>query len=436
MLQAKKEALQNTARQKLVEIRGMELAYYTSNCRNIGNMAAIVAGLAYSGIRYHYLLERNTNFNLELENSIEEMVFLSLLAITIGFALQTVYVSMLVALFGPQLALRGPDGSLHDAVEGMHKWNSVVLALFFTSLILLQLSAFSFMYGHSSLNLFQRLFLCASITASIAASVHYARVLMIRLRVPKDVRVTGAFFRDDRYALDGFTDAGVEMAAAAQEAEARAAATGRHLGVQPVKLCSSRAPARPGLDATRIADDALKPLTAEALDAALLKVQPGGLAAAEGGAALSPKSEGGNMLHPAFIAQALKAVPYDQDEDDDEVNGHVRRLMSSARRGGGGGGGDVESEEEEDYEDAPFMMSREEHRQQQQDGQRGGGRQAAWRRQAKRRAAKAAANNGGGGSEEVAGLLGGRYRPPPRPRRAREGADAWTVIKRMFGQEA
>ena len=46
------------------------------------------------------------------------MLFLSLLSITLGFALQTVYVSTLVALFGPQLALRGPDGSLHDAVEG------------------------------------------------------------------------------------------------------------------------------------------------------------------------------------------------------------------------------------------------------------------------------------------------------------------------------
>ena len=90
------------------------------NCRNIGNQAALISGLAYSGIRYHYLLERKTNYRLDFEDSLEEMVFLSLLSITLGCALQTVYVSMLVALFGPQLALRGPDGSLHDAVDGMH----------------------------------------------------------------------------------------------------------------------------------------------------------------------------------------------------------------------------------------------------------------------------------------------------------------------------
>ena len=66
------EAVENTARQRLVAIREKELDYYTSNCRNIGQCAALVSGLAYSGIRYHYLLERKTNFRLELEDSIEE----------------------------------------------------------------------------------------------------------------------------------------------------------------------------------------------------------------------------------------------------------------------------------------------------------------------------------------------------------------------------
>ena len=72
MIKARKEAVENTARQRLVAIREKELDYYTSNCRNIGQCAALVSGLAYSGIRYHYLLERKTNFRLELEDSIEE----------------------------------------------------------------------------------------------------------------------------------------------------------------------------------------------------------------------------------------------------------------------------------------------------------------------------------------------------------------------------
>lgn len=72
MIRAQKEALENTARVKLIEIREKELEYYTANCRNIGQCAALVSGLAYSGIRYHYLLERKTNYKLEFEDSLEE----------------------------------------------------------------------------------------------------------------------------------------------------------------------------------------------------------------------------------------------------------------------------------------------------------------------------------------------------------------------------
>lgn len=126
MIKAKKEKLENTARLRMALIRQQELDYYTDNCRSIGNSAALVAGLAYSGIRYHYLLERKQSYFTSMTDSLEEMFFLTLLSVTLGCALQTVYVAMLVALFGPHLALRGPDGALHDAVEGMHKWNSVV----------------------------------------------------------------------------------------------------------------------------------------------------------------------------------------------------------------------------------------------------------------------------------------------------------------------
>ena len=58
MLNARKQALENTLRQRLVTIRQNELEYYTSNCRSIGDAAALISGLAYSGIRYHYLVER------------------------------------------------------------------------------------------------------------------------------------------------------------------------------------------------------------------------------------------------------------------------------------------------------------------------------------------------------------------------------------------
>jgi hypothetical protein len=276
MLHAKKAALENSARQRLVAIRWRELEYFTNNCRAIGNAAAIVAGLAYSGIRYHYLLERNSNFLNTLGNSLEECIFLTLLAITIGCALQTVYVSMLVALFGGHLALRGPDGALHDAIEGMHKWNSVVLALFFTSLFLLQLSAFSLMYGHSALTLPCRVILCATVALTIFASLRYARIVMLRLRVPKEARVTGAFFIDGRGQGDCFKDAADDRA----------------------PLCSARAPKRQAQYATRIDGDESEPLTAESLDAAVRCFAAEGAA---GSIASAPSASQGRGLLPREV---------------------------------------------------------------------------------------------------------------------------------------
>ena len=88
MLAAKKEALENSLRQRLVDIRTREVEYYTDNCRNIGNQAALIAGCAFSGIRYHYLLERQQSWHLTETDSIEECAFLTLLAVTLGTALQ------------------------------------------------------------------------------------------------------------------------------------------------------------------------------------------------------------------------------------------------------------------------------------------------------------------------------------------------------------
>ena len=35
---------------RLLEIRERELALYTNNCRTVGTVAAVMAGLAYSGL--------------------------------------------------------------------------------------------------------------------------------------------------------------------------------------------------------------------------------------------------------------------------------------------------------------------------------------------------------------------------------------------------
>ena len=68
--------------------RRKELDYYTVNCRSVGNQAALVAGFAYSGIRYHYLLEHQAGWHLSQQNSVEEVIFLTLLTLSMGCGLQ------------------------------------------------------------------------------------------------------------------------------------------------------------------------------------------------------------------------------------------------------------------------------------------------------------------------------------------------------------
>ena len=43
---------------------------------------------------------------------------------------QTIVLAAMVSIMAPARALRGPDGSLHDAVVGMQKWTSFVIVLF------------------------------------------------------------------------------------------------------------------------------------------------------------------------------------------------------------------------------------------------------------------------------------------------------------------
>lgn len=256
MLQAKKEALENSIRQRLVAVRERELNYYFDNCRIMGTTSAVLSGLAMSGIQYHYLLVRSTDWDDTYElaqHSIEEMVFLAILTITLGLNLQLLFICMLVSLLGPQLALRGPDGSLHDAVEGMHSWNTVIMAFFMLSVFLLELCVFSFSYGHKQLNDFGRVILVCTDSLLIFATVRYARKIMRRLALPKEQRVSGAFFAhqkgDPISSFQGLEHEGF-----------------RDDPVHANGLSSARIPTRAAPSATRIAGDEALPLTAESLD--------------------------------------------------------------------------------------------------------------------------------------------------------------------------
>jgi hypothetical protein len=50
MLYADKAALENRTKVKLLSVRERELTLYTNNCRTVGTVSALMAGIAYSAL--------------------------------------------------------------------------------------------------------------------------------------------------------------------------------------------------------------------------------------------------------------------------------------------------------------------------------------------------------------------------------------------------
>ena len=154
----------------------------------------------------------------------------------------------MLSIFGPLHALRGGDGAVHTAVQGMQQWTRAVLALFMFSLLLLQLSALSMVYGHQ-LGDIDMLVVIAVMILMVAVNGVYARKVLRTFALPPGEQwVSGSYFVDTERHGEGrapqssmFADGGLSRR------------RGRCL-------------------ATRLAEDEAAPLTAESLDAAIMEV--------------------------------------------------------------------------------------------------------------------------------------------------------------------
>lgn len=138
MLYADKRALETNLQVSLLKIREKELQFYTQvppqpqpqpqpehhhpppspshpprpqNCIAIGTQAALLSGFAYNGI---------IQVDIPSEaNDWLKTLYLCVTTAAMGFELIAVLNSTLCSMLGPGLALRGPDGSMHRAVDGL-----------------------------------------------------------------------------------------------------------------------------------------------------------------------------------------------------------------------------------------------------------------------------------------------------------------------------
>lgn len=113
MLYASKVALANQARINMLNMRYLELSLYTNSVRNLAVKCVLLGAIGWSGIVY-------TKKDLY---QLAEIYFMHAYPICLyfvfGYSVVAVSSFNLIALMAPGLALRGPDGSVHLAVEGM-----------------------------------------------------------------------------------------------------------------------------------------------------------------------------------------------------------------------------------------------------------------------------------------------------------------------------
>mmetsp|Transcript_3083 Transcript_3083/g.5437 ORF Transcript_3083/g.5437 Transcript_3083/m.5437 type:complete len:336 (+) Transcript_3083:146-1153(+) len=113
MLAANKQALEASLKQSSMEIRNKELLFFNQNNAALATQAALLAGFSYSGLSITVAGDGNRATVLRL-------LYYFFTTCALGFELLTLINATFCNMFGPGLALRGPDGSMQRAVDGMN----------------------------------------------------------------------------------------------------------------------------------------------------------------------------------------------------------------------------------------------------------------------------------------------------------------------------
>ncbi|KAL8434892.1 hypothetical protein Efla_000703 [Eimeria flavescens] len=127
MLQLFKNQVVTSVAKQQVEIRQLELDWYTNNYWTLSQQAALLAGFAFSQITT--ALPSDVSFALEGS-------YLLLAALSLGMQLCVIVTTTFCCMWGPGLALRGPDGvrSVNAAVENLKAEQGPVFFMFVAGL--------------------------------------------------------------------------------------------------------------------------------------------------------------------------------------------------------------------------------------------------------------------------------------------------------------
>ena len=110
MIQADKQLIQSQLRQSSLHLRREELKFFTSNFESLGTTSALLASMAFAALSQN--IPTKTHW-------VVSAIFHGATTLSLMFSVWVMCNCIIISMFGPGLALRGPEGSMHKAVEGM-----------------------------------------------------------------------------------------------------------------------------------------------------------------------------------------------------------------------------------------------------------------------------------------------------------------------------
>ena len=157
--------------------------FYTQNCIAIGTQAALLSGFAYNGIIQVDIPSDSSDWLKTL--------YLTVTTAAMGFELIAVLNSTLCSMLGPGLALRGPDGSMHRAVDGLMLEYRLTFVFFSMGLVAFHLSALIFAWLEFSMPV--ALAMTMALLMFVYGMFRYAVRIYMRFALSTDRMVTGKF---------------------------------------------------------------------------------------------------------------------------------------------------------------------------------------------------------------------------------------------------
>jgi len=197
MLFAQKESLGNNTKVRLIGIRERELGLYVQNLRALGTIGSIIAGLGFFGLLY------TDQAYFRTAGELQKGLYVATNILTMCVALEVCFGTTAVVMLGPGYALRGPDGSMNIAVDGILVEHELVATLLRVSIHLFLLTTVAYAYLEASPHLYCSLLITALVGLIDLAMVRRITAVEASFPLRSLPLVSGAFFYDTVAAARG-----------------------------------------------------------------------------------------------------------------------------------------------------------------------------------------------------------------------------------------